>query len=147
MNLINIYFLIGSKASFLNRFRDNDALYSQAQNFWNELDDSAYIFILLFLVLGIGLAWYYYQPFNNQPGRHYHPKYWLGGLIACFIITLFLTLIMAYLMATPKLTGTWPLELKLSLNNAIYSFITYIITSFIYCNIGLPTNAYRIFKI
>lgn len=146
MNLINIYTLaIGSKASFLNRFSNSEELYAQAQVFWSKLDSNAYIFALLFLIMGVALAWYYYVPFNKQPGRHYHPKYWLIIMVCCFVATFLFTLLAAYLSAKPNLTGTWPLELKLSLVNGLYSLGIYLIVSLVYCN-GLSTNAYRLLK-
>lgn len=148
MKLFDIYSkVIGSKASFLNGFQNNDELYAQAQSFWSKLESNAYIFLALFLLLGFGLSLYYYKPFNNRPGRHYQPKYWWIGMAICFVATLLITLLAAYLIAEPKLTGSLGLELKLSLINGLYAVILYFVTSFIYCNGGFTTNAYRYLKL
>lgn len=148
MNLFTIYtFLTGSKAAFLNNFEDNGQLYAQAQSFWGALEGSAYIYLVEFLVLGVGLALYYYGQFNEQPGRHYKPKFWWIGMGLCFLLTLIATFIAAYLIADPKLTGTLSIEFRLALANGLYAVGIYFITSVIYCNLNLPTNAYRYLKL
>jgi len=146
MKLFDIYtWATGKQASFLNNFNGNDQLYAQAQQFWNTLESNAIVYFAIFFLLGIGLAYYYYTPFNNQPGRHYHPKWWGIFLGVCFVSTLLLTLGAAYLIATPKLDGAFTLELKLSLVNSLYACVLYVLTSWVYCN-WLPTNAYRLLK-
>lgn len=146
MKLFDIYnWAIGSKASFLNSFQNEEELYAQAQQFWNGLESNAFIFAGIFLVMGAVWAWTYYGRYNNKPGRHYHPKHWVLLLALCAVLTFCLTLGAAYLYEAPKLNGAWPLEIKLSLANTLYALIIYILGSVIYCNY-LPTNAYRLFR-
>lgn len=53
MKLFDIYnWAIGSKASFLNSFQNEEELYAQAQQFWNGLESNAFIFAGIFLVMG-----------------------------------------------------------------------------------------------
>lgn len=145
MKLFDIYtFWIGKQASFLNNFNGNDQLYDQAQQFWNTLESNAIVYFAIFFLLGIGLAYYYYTPFNNLPGRHYHPKWWGAFLGICFGTTFVLTLVAAYLIATPKLNGSFWLEVRLSFVNAFYAVLLYLAVSYVYCKCKwLPSNAYR----
>lgn len=146
MKLFDIYtWATGKQASFLNNFNGNDELYAQAQSFWHTLETNAIVYAAIFIIFGIGWACYYYTPFNNQPHRHYHPKWWGIFLGICFVTTLLLTFVSAYLIATPKLNGAITLELTLSLVNSLYACGLYLLTSYIYCN-WLPTNAYRLLK-
>lgn len=147
MKLFDIYTLwIGKEAAFLNKFQSNDQLYAQAQTFWNKLESNSIVFFGILLLLGIGLACYYYTPFNKMAGRHYHPKWWVIFMVICFVSTLLVTLGTAYFfIAEPKLEGAFMLEFKLSLVNSLYATILYFLTSYIYCN-WLPTNAYRLLK-
>ncbi len=147
MALFDIYtWLTGKKVEFLGQFdiEEQKELYYQATQFWNSLESNAYIFVILFAVIGILVAWYYYIPFNNEPGRHYHPKWWGIWLGICFVVTFLGTLGLAYGLATPNLSGTWPIEIKLSLVNGLYAIVLYIITSVCFC-IYSKTNAYKIF--
>ena len=79
MHFLKFYqFLIGNKASFLQPYTGDgqDDLYIQASLFWDKLDSLSIVFLLLFFLIGVLAAWYYYKPFNEQPNRHYLPKYW-----------------------------------------------------------------------
>lgn len=146
MKLFDIYtLLIGKEAAFLNKFQQNDQLYAQAQAFWNKLENNSIVFFGLLILFGVGWAWYYYTPFNNMAGRHYHPKWWLIFMVICFVSTLLLTLGTAYFIAEPKLDGAFTLEFNLSLVNSLYATVLYLFISWIYCN-WLPTNAYRLLK-
>ena len=147
MKLFDIYtWATGKKVTFLGQFdiEEQKELYNQATQFWNSLESNAYIFVILFAVIGILIAWYYYIPFNNKPWRHYHPKWWVFWLCACFVLTFFGTLGLAYGLATPNLSGAWPIEIKLSLVNGLYAIGLYFITSVCFCNYS-KTNAYKIF--
>lgn len=146
MSLFNLYtWATGSKAAFLNSFQNQDELYNQAQAFWNGLENSAIAFVGIFAFTGLLLGCIYYGPYNNVPGRHYHPKHWAILLGVCALITFIVTLGTAYLIQEPKLNGAWSIEIKLSLANMLYALFIYFLTSVIYCNY-LPTNAYRLFK-
>ena len=92
------------------------------------------------------MASIYYKPFNDKPGRHYKPKYWIYFLLTTFVLTLLVTLGCECAIAQPKLDGSFVLELKIAVANAIYSSFIYIFVSWIWCQFNLPTNAYRLIK-
>lgn len=138
------FILVQSKAKFLNQFT-NDNLKSQADAVWRQLEGVTHWLVILMVVLGIGLAAYYYKPYNEQPGRHYRVSHWFGfGLIA-IALTFAGTLCMEYLLIKTNLRDNISsLYMMVALNNAIYCAIVYGITSVVWCNF-FPTNAYRFF--
>lgn len=147
MKLLKLYSLFaGSMKDFAKPFKENETLYNQAMAFWGKLENFSIIIVVIFIVLGLSMAIWYYKPFNNSPGRHYTLKYWLLFLIATFIITFIVTLGFEYFAVSPKLDGALLLEAKIALGNACYATLLYFLTSFVWCN-WLPTNAYRLFKI
>lgn len=147
MKLLPIYkWIAGSQTDFTKPFRENEALFKQAQAFWNKLENSASIILLLFIVLGISTAVFYYWPYNNVHGRHYTPKHWVLFLAITFVFTFLITWGFEYFAAPSNLDGATMLQLKIALGNAIYASLLYFFVSFIWCN-ALPTNAYRLFKL
>jgi hypothetical protein len=147
MKILSFYkWIAGSMTDFINQFRNNEALYNQARAFWNKMESSAPIILIIFLVLGISLAVFYYQPYNNRPGRHYTPKHWLIFLAVTFVLTFFVTWGFEYIAVKPVLDTTTMLQVKIALGNAIYASLLYLVVSFVWCQI-LPTNAYRLLKI
>lgn len=147
MKLLNLYeWIIGTKSDFIKQFQDNENIYNQAIKFWSNLEASSIIIVGIFIVLGLIMAYTYYKPFNEKPGRHYKPKYWGIFLVITFILSFLLTLGAVYFMVPTKLDGSFVLELKIALANAIYSGIVYVIISWIWCQFNLPTNAYRCIK-
>lgn len=146
MKLLPLYkWIAGSQNDFTRQFQNNDLLFNQARSFWNNLDGSMWIVVICMLVLGIGVAVYYYTSYNNAPGRHYKPIKWIYFLITSFVLTLFSTYGIEYLVNEPKLNGSATLEFRVAIGNALYACIVYFITSVIWCK-TLPTNAYRLFK-
>ena len=147
MKLLNLYeWITGTMADFTKPFQNNETLYNQARAFWNKLEASSILIVALFILLGIAMASVYYKPFNDKPGRHYKPKYWVYFLLATFVLTLLVTLGCEYAIAQPKLDGSFVLELKIAFANAIYSSVVYLFVSWIWCQFNLPTNAYRLIK-
>lgn len=146
MKLLPLYkWIAGSQNDFTRQFQENDQLFNQARSFWNNLDGSMWIVIIGMLVLGIGIAAYYYTFYNNTPGRHYKPLKWLCFLIATFVITLIISYGIQYVNCNPKLNGASTLEFRVAIGNSLYACVIYFITSVFWCNL-LPTNAYRVFK-
>lgn len=133
-------------ADFTKPYTDNKALYGQARAFWNRLENSSILIVLIFLVLGIAMAAYYYTSYNNRPGRHYTPKHWLIMLAVTFVMTFVVTFGFEYLTIKPTINGATMLELKIALGNAIYASAIYLLTSIAWCNLPLTTNAYKLFK-
>ena len=147
MKLLKLYeWIIGTMSDFAKQFQDNETLYNQARKFWSNLEASSIIIVGIFIVLGIIMAYTYYKPFNDKPGRHFKPKYWGIFLGITFILSFLVTLGAAYFMVPPKIDGSFVLELKIALANAIYSGVVYVIISWIWCQFNLPTNAYRYLK-
>ena len=147
MKLLKLYeWIIGTMSDFAKQFQENETLYNQARKFWINLEASSIIIVGLFIVLGLIMAYTYYKPFNDKPGRHYKPKYWWIFLGITFILSFLITLGAAYFMVPPKIDGSFVLVLKIALANAIYSIIVYVLISWIWCQFNLPTNAYRYLK-
>lgn len=144
-NLDFYKWIAGSANDFAKQFYKNDTLNDKAKEFWQQLEGSGFIILALFVVLGILLAWRYYGPYNEKPGRHYKPHNWLIFMLITFVTSFATTLVFEYIVATPKLDGAFMLEVKIALGNAIYATLVYFITSFVWCN-WLPTNAYRLLK-
>lgn len=146
MKLLKLYsWITGTMADFVKPFSENKALYNQAKVFWNKLENFSIFIVLIFLVLGIAWAAYYYTSYNNNPGRHYTPKHWILMLLVTVIVTFIVTLGFEYLAVEPKINGALGVELKIAIANAIYAGLAYLLTSIVWCN-TLPTNAYRMFK-
>ena len=146
MKLLKLYsWITGTMADFVKPFSENKALYNQAKGFWNKLENYSILIVLLFLVLGIACAAYYYTSYNNSPGRHYTPKHWILMFLITVVVTFLVTLGCEYLAVEPKINGAFGVELKIAIANAIYAGLAYLLTSIVWCN-TLPTNAYRMFK-
>lgn len=146
MKFLNLYrWIIGTKSGFCNSFHD-DNLYLQAETYWNKLEGFAFIFIAFFIIMGIGIAYLYYCPFNNKPYRHYHPKYWLIFWLSTFVLVWGATFLAELIAFSPKPDGATTLEIKIALANAIYSSLLYLLVSWIWCQFNWPTNAYRFLK-
>lgn len=147
MHLLKFYqLLIGNKASFLQSYtgEGQEDLYRQAGLFWDKLDSLAIVFLLLFFLIGVLAAWYYYKPFNEQPNRHYLPKYWLMFFIASAIVSFLVTLGAALGIAYPRIEGTWTIEIRIALQNAVLTLAINWLASVFICK-RCATNAYRMF--
>ena len=137
----------GSFSDFAKPFRQNDSMFNQAKAFWSQLDSVAWLLLGFAAAVGVCLAVLYYTWYNNQSGRHYKPKYWWAFLVVALIATLVGTLVIELVSAKPVLDGALGIEMKIALLNMLYSFIPYLVVSFVWCNTPLSTNAYRYLKI
>ncbi len=147
MHFLKLYQpLIGNKASFLQHYTSEgqESLYTQASTFWEKLDAASIFFILIFVIVGVAMAAYYYVPFNNQPNRHYLPKYWWRFFIGTAFLSMVFTYGAAAIAAKTSLSGTWTIVLRIALANMVLSIFVYWITSIGWCKWG-KTNAYRMF--
>ena len=143
MKLLELYRpFAGSKTDFIKAFRDNDSLYEQAIKFWDGLESLSVYILMICVVLGIGLAIYYYTIYNNHPHRHYTPQKWFLWMGITLLSVFILTLSFELLAMKPKLDGAFMLETKIALGNAVYAILIYLMISFVWC-MSLPTNAYR----
>ena len=122
-------------------------MYQQAQIFWNKLDSVCPVFVIIFILVGILMAYMYYGPYNEQPHRHYLVKHWAKFLGFCAVVSLVATFVVAYVAATPRVNGYLSIEILLAIGNTIYSVGIFFVTSLVWCNCKrLPTNAYRFWK-
>ena len=137
--------IAGNMSDFTRQFRDNENLVASAKYFWRNLENASVGFIIIAILVAILAAVIYYIPFNDKPGRHYHPKYWFLFWGFSLLISFGFTFGYEYIFCEPKLNGALLLELKIAFGNAIYSILLYLIISIAWCW-SLPTNAYRIFK-
>lgn len=143
--MIDFFFLLPAKGKFLNGF--NEQLRQQADNVWRQLDGLSPVLLILGLVLGVGLAVFYYTGFNEKPGRHYKRRYWLMWALLSFVLTMITTVAIEYVGVKTNLkSGYAELYWLCAINNAFYAFVGYFVTSIVWCN-AFPTNAYKLFKI
>ena len=145
--MLRLWPFIGSKVSFLKPYEGEGmaTMYQQALGFWNKLDSVSPIFVIIFLAVGILMAYLYYGPYNEQAHRHYLVKHWVKFLVVCAVISLIATFAVAYVAVPPRMNGTLSMEILLAINNAVYAAAVFLATSFVWCN-WLPTNAYRLLK-
>lgn len=114
-----------------------------ATKFWTTLNANDIWMVLMMIVLTTTICWFYYMPFNKQPGRHYHP-----GYCAFFgFLSVLLTGIATYLfcMFIVKVSYDYNLIIKMCCLNAFYSLLWFLACSWVFCNKS-STNAYRWLK-
>lgn len=146
MGIIKLFFLLPTKGKFLQNFAENDQLRNQANQFWQKLDDISLFLLLLSILIGIGLAAYYYTGYNNLTGRHYKIKYWSLWFFIAIFSTFVITLILEYCSIDIKLKPEYTsLYWMCALNNSLYCLVFYFLTSLCWCNFG-RTNAYKFLK-
>jgi len=150
MKLNNLYgWWIGKEATFVNSFNDNQQLRDQAHTFWKQLEGGTLFYFIAFIAVAALFAYLYFKPFNEMPGRHFRPRYWvIFGLIAMGV-SFGLTLLIAQLSAPHMPKGYFHIELMLSLANMVYTGLTYfIVMSFLFWNnVFGKTNAYKLIKL
>lgn len=148
MKILKLYKLFaGTMTDFTNRFKNNQALYNQAKDYWDKLEGFSIIILGICIFLGLAMAISYYKPYNNMPGRHYKPIYWLGFLFGTFVLTFFSTWGFEYFASHPHLSGAQFLLIKIALGNAIYASLLFFVCSWVWCQFNLPTNACRFLKL
>lgn len=148
MNLIKLYeWLTGTQSQFTKPFQHDEVLYNQARLFWTQLDGTMVWIVMVMLIISIGMAYIYYKPFNNMPGRHYTFKYWALFLFLTSIASGIITYILEYYLCKPRLFGANSVEVCIAVANALYSIVIFIVTSLAWCKFyPTSTNAYTWFK-
>ncbi len=144
MKGLAVYFV--SKNDFISQFKENESLYKQAKTFWNHLEGLSPWCYAIAILLGIALAWGYYKPFNEIPGRHYLPKYWCRFLIVAGLLAAIFTFVLEFVVANPKPDGALGIEAQVALINAVYTVVLYLLVSILWC-VSNKTNAYPFYKI
>lgn len=147
MGFIQFFFLLPTKAKFLHGFAQNEQLKSKAESVWQQLDGWSPWLLILTVVLGIGIAAYYYSAFNQMPGRHYKIKYWGFSFAIAIAISLIATAAIEYIFiqTNMKWRELHQLYWLFALNNAFYCAILYFLTSVVWCNY-FSTNAYKFLR-
>lgn len=146
MSIIKIFFLLPTKGKFLQNFANNDQLKAQAELVWRQLDGLSPIMFILSVIIGIGLAIYYYTGYNEVPGRHYKIKHWGLWAAIAFVLSLVVTAVIEYVgIKTHLNSGLTSLYWLCAINNALYCLILYFVTSVFWCNF-CRTNAYKFLK-
>ena len=146
MKAIDIYeWSAGDKTDFIKPYQNNEPMFLRAQTFWESLQSEAIILTSIFFICGLLVAWCYYKPFNEKPGRHFKFTYWLIFLGLAFLLSFLLTLVFEFITLNTGIGGSTMLLIKIALTNGLYAMAVYWVISVIWCNF-LPTNACRIFK-
>jgi hypothetical protein len=144
--MIGPFFLLPNKSKYLEGF-PTDQLKQQAVLLWKQLDNLSVWLFMAQAIVTIIICLYYYYPFNNKPGRHYHLKYWGYFLVSAAIISFVLTLCLECFLVKTNIKDIWGVYLPIAISNAIYSVFVYFVVSFIICNIPNNSNAYKWLKI
>ena len=140
MNILAILTKFTNRQDYLENYANDDSAKKAATKLWNAIDGGDWVPFLLMVLLTAAIVWYYYIPFNNKPGRHYHPKWWgifgVVTLVAVFAMTIGCCCLQA------KNPGfDYGLILKVALVNTAWAAVWYLIFSFVINRTG-KSNAY-----
>lgn len=148
MGMLNLYnWGLPNQAEHLARYKDNEPLYKMARSLWSSLDSASIYFLATAFAVAVVIVCYYYYGYNKLPGRKYRVFHWAIWLAITVVTTIGLTMILGNVMVSSTLNEQAGFMLRLSLINGLYASAIYFITSFIICNLPVPTNAYRFLKI
>lgn len=139
------WFFFLSKTSLIdaNKNLSEDAI----NGIWDKFNTMALILIIIMLVVSVFSAIYYYTLYNESPGRHYTPQKW--ALIYCIeILVVFVGSLVTVFALHPsgdinKVLGS---EIQMIVINTLYSLAPYLLISWLWCQLGWPTKAYRCVK-
>lgn len=147
--MIPFDWITGPQNAFLLPYRDNEALFARAQEFWHSLQNYEVGLIICALVVGILFAILYYTAWNKiaRPGGyHYRIRHWFlfwgVSFIICFAGSFYLYDFVKYKNINSIAQG---FQFSLSFCNGILCLIIFFIVSLLWCNWG-KTNAYPFLK-
>lgn len=143
INILTAITWLFPKKDYLAKYADNESAKKAATRLWNSIDSGDMILVAAMFILTFAICWYYYFPFNNKSGRHYHPKYWGYFFAVSFIFVLALSYAGCCMIAKNPGFDTGFL-FKVSLLNAGYAVLVYLIMSMIINRTG-KSNAYPLF--
>ena len=92
-----------NQGEHLAKFRENESLYNMARAFWSNLDSATIYFMILFVILGILIACFYYYGYNRFPGRKYKVQHWVLWLVITAVATVAITLGLGNAIVTSNL--------------------------------------------
>lgn len=148
MGMLNVYnWGLPNQAEHLARYKDNEPLYNMARSLWNSLDSASVYFLAIAFAVAILGACYYYYGYNKRPGRKYRIFHWAIWLGITAVVSAGLAMVIGNVMVSSTLKEQVGFVLRISLIDGLYASIIYFITSFIICNLSIPTNAYRFLKL
>ena len=148
MGMLNLYdWGLPNQAQHLASYKDNEPLYNMVRSFWSSLDSASVYFFATALVIAIIVVCYYYYVYNKLPGRKYKISHWAMWLGVTAVMTTLLTMVLGNVMVTSSLKEQTGFILRVSLINSLYASVIYLVISFVFCNLPVPTNAYRFLKI
>lgn len=139
VNILNIITWTTRKA-YLASYED-EAAKKAAKKLWDAIDGGEWLPLLAMALFTALICLFYYFPFNNIPGRHYHPKWWgIFGLVA--LIVAFLTTIGCCCFLAKNSGFDFGLIFKAALVNTVYAAGWYFILSVFIINRTGKSNAY-----
>ena len=140
INILTVLTWFTSKKAYLANYADNESAKRAAMRLWNSIDSIVWIPFVLMIVLTVLHCWGYFFPYNNKPGRHYHPKYWVGFGLCNLILVFLMTFIVCYVFVPNPGFDIW-LLVKVAFANMLIALILYYIISTIINRNG-KSNAY-----
>lgn len=136
--ILGILTWLTSKKAYLASYADDESAKKVAARLWNSVTSYELWAFVFMLCLTIAFCYYYYFPFNNKPGRHYHLKFWALFYVMTVVFILFGTFFFFLCCAKNSGFDTWLLW-RISFMNAAYSFLAYIVCSIMFSR---KSNAY-----
>lgn len=131
-----------SRKDFLGLYKDSEAAKNAAVRFWESAEQTEILAVGLMLILSVFICWIYYFPFNNMPGRHYKPSF-MCMFMGASIVAVFIFSFLLFLCLVDNSQFNEGFLAKLSVMNALYGFVVYLLVAFIICKSG-KSNAYPI---
>lgn len=139
------WFFFLSKTSLIDA---NNNLSEDAINgIWDKFNTMALIVIVLMLITSTAMAVYYYTLYNEYPGRHYTPQKW--GMLYCLeILVVFVGSLATVFALHPSgdINKVLGFEIQIIVINVLYSLVPYLLVSWLWCQCGWSTKAYRFVK-
>lgn len=140
MNLLKPITSFIDKKDYLAPYVEDESAKKAATKLWSTIVSGDLVLWGLMFLITVSVCYYYFFPFNEKPGRHYHPKWW--GLF--YIVVLLLVFLSTFI-------GCWciaknpgfdiGLLLKVSAINMFYAAILYFVISIGFIKTG-KSNAY-----
>lgn len=134
---------------YLNQYQDNEQLTKLVKAYWYQLQSCGLWFFLIAVVIALFVAYYYYGPFNNRPGRHYKSRYWWSFGVVTVACALALTFCFGLTVKCHISAIWWDTIGRIAPLNAVYSGALYTGLSFVVCQFpnAFKTNAYPYLKL
>lgn len=140
MNMLTVLTWFTSKKDYLKPFADSESAKKAATKLWADIDKGDLLLLILMAIITISLCYYYYFPFNEKPGRHYHPK-WCAMYCLVAVILVFLLSFAGCCFIAKNPGFDYGFLAKVSALNMVYSLLLYFILSIFMIKSG-KSNAY-----